>query len=121
MERWSSTSRFYSALRTGARDSDGRARTPRTGVLGPSPEPAAGGECRRMLLIALRDLQWRRRRFIIAVLATSLRFALTLLLSGPATGLRGEASRAVRSFDAGAWFVPEGTSGPFTASSLLPE
>ena len=74
-----------------------------------------------VLLIALRDLQWRRRRFLIAVLATSLVFALTLLLSGAGNGLRNEASRTVRAFDADAWFVAEGASGPFTTSSLLPE
>ena len=74
-----------------------------------------------MLLIALRDLQWRRRRFLIAVLATSLVFALTLLLSGAGNGLRNEASRTVQAFDADAWFVAEGASGPFTTSSLLPE
>jgi putative ABC transport system permease protein len=74
-----------------------------------------------MLLLALRDLQWRRRRFIIAVLATSLVFALTLLLAGAGNGLRQEASRTVGSFDADAWFVPAGTSGPFTASSMLQE
>ena len=73
-----------------------------------------------MLLIALRDLQWRRRRFIIAVLATSLVFALTLLLAGAGTGLRNEASRVVDGFAADAWLVPDGTSGPFTASNVLP-
>lgn len=73
-----------------------------------------------MWMIALRDLQWRRRRFLIAVLATSLVFALTLLLSGAGNGLRQEASRIVDSFEADAWFVPEGASGPFTAASALP-
>ena len=56
---------------------------------------------------------------LIAVLATSLVFALTLLLSGAGNGLRNEASRTVDSFGADAWLVPEGTSGPFTASSVL--
>jgi len=72
-----------------------------------------------VLLIALRDLQWRRRRFIIAVLATALVFALTLLLSGAGNGLRGEARRATNGFGADAWLVPKGTSGPFTASSVM--
>jgi hypothetical protein len=31
-----------------------------------------------MWRVALRDLQWRRRRFVIAVLATSLVFGMTL-------------------------------------------
>lgn len=73
-----------------------------------------------MWLLALRDLQWRRRRFLIAVLATSLVFALTLLLSGAGTGVRAEAASIVELFGADAWYVAEGTSGPFTASSTLP-
>ena len=33
-------------------------------------------------LAGFRDLQWRRRRFVIAVLGSSLVFALTLMLAG---------------------------------------
>jgi putative ABC transport system permease protein len=73
-----------------------------------------------MWLIALRDLQWRRRRFVIAVLATALVFALTLLLAGAGRGLRAEAARVVDRFGADAWLVGAGTSGPFTASSVIP-
>lgn len=73
-----------------------------------------------MWLIALRDLQWRRRRFAIAVVATALVFALTLLLAGAGRGMRAEASRIVEEFRADAWVVPAGTSGPFTASSVMP-
>ena len=35
-----------------------------------------------MLLAALRDMQWRRRRFVIAILSTSIIFAMTLVLTG---------------------------------------
>ncbi len=73
-----------------------------------------------MWMIAVRDLQWRRRRFVIAVLATSLVFALTLLLAGAGSGLRAEAETIVDVVGADAWFVADGTSGPFTASSVLP-
>ena len=31
-----------------------------------------------MLIAALRDLQWRRRRFIIAIIGTGVVFAMTL-------------------------------------------
>ncbi len=72
-----------------------------------------------MWLIALRDLQWRRRRFVIAVLATALVFALTLVLAGAGRGLRAEASRIVGGFGVDAWIVPAGTSGPFTASTVM--
>ena len=56
-----------------------------------------------MWRIALRDLQWRRRRFVIAVLATSLVFGMTLLMAG-----------------ADAWLVAGGASGPFTTSTPIP-
>ena len=39
-----------------------------------------------MLMAALRDLQWRRRRFIIAILGTAVVFAMTLVLTGLAKG-----------------------------------
>jgi putative ABC transport system permease protein len=71
-------------------------------------------------LLGLRDLQWRWRRFLIAVLATSIVFALTLLLAGASSGLRNEGRRIVSSFGADAWLVAEGTSGPFTASTVIP-
>ena len=44
-----------------------------------------------MLLAALRDMQWRKRRFVIAVLSTAIIFAMTLVLTGLANGFRAEA------------------------------
>lgn len=35
-----------------------------------------------MLIAALRDLQWRRRRFVIAIVGTAMVFAMTLVLTG---------------------------------------
>ncbi len=45
-----------------------------------------------MLITALRDMQWRLRRFIIAAVGTGMVFALTLILTGlmPVSG-RGPA------------------------------
>lgn len=74
-----------------------------------------------MWLLSLRDLQWRRRRFIIAVVATSLIFALTLLMTGASGGLDNEVTRIVRSFGADRWLVADGATGPFTATRPLPE
>ena len=34
-----------------------------------------------MLTAALRDLQWRKRRFVIAIVGTGLVFAMTLVLT----------------------------------------
>src|SRR5258707_1051991 len=69
-----------------------------------------------MWLIAFRDLQWRRRRFLIAIAATSLVFAMTLLLTGVSTSLHDQDRRIVTAFGADSWLVEAGASGPFTAS-----
>jgi putative ABC transport system permease protein len=69
---------------------------------------------------ALRDLQWRRRRVVIAVLGGSLVFALALLLTGLSHGFRAEATRTIDSLGADAWAVREGASGPFLGQSPFP-
>jgi len=71
-------------------------------------------------LISLRDLQWRRRRFIIAVLATGLVFGITLLLSGMNSGFGDEVNRTIAAFHADSWVVPRGAPGPFTTSAAFP-
>jgi putative ABC transport system permease protein len=73
-----------------------------------------------MWTVALRDLQMRRRRFLIGVLATALVFSITLLLAGSSAALRNETSRTVRSFGVDAWIVPGGVAGPFTSSRTMP-
>lgn len=73
-----------------------------------------------MWLISLRDLGWRRRRFIIAVVSAALAFALTLLLEGTLAHMRSEGPRVVNLFGADGWVVADGASGPFTTTRLLP-
>jgi putative ABC transport system permease protein len=70
-------------------------------------------------LVGVRDLQYRRRRFVIAVLATSVVFAMTLIMAGLSKGLDEEIERVVASFDADSWVVARGTSGPFTATKFV--
>lgn len=55
-----------------------------------------------MLLLGLRELQWSRRRFAVAVLATALVFALGLLMSGVSASFDNEIDRTVGSFGADA-------------------
>jgi putative ABC transport system permease protein len=69
---------------------------------------------------ALRDLQWRRRRFVIAVLATSLVFGMTLLMTGANASLHNEGRRIVAALGADAWLVANGAPGPFTTSTPIP-
>jgi putative ABC transport system permease protein len=70
-----------------------------------------------MWRVALRDLQWRRRRFVIAVLATSLVFGMTLLMTGFSGSLHNEGPRIVAAVGADAWLVAGGAPGPFTTST----
>lgn len=72
-----------------------------------------------MLAITLHDLRYRSRQFLIAVLGAGLVFAMALLLTGLAAGFRSEVHRTVTAVGADAWFVPPGSSGPFTAFGAL--
>ena len=56
---------------------------------------------------------------LIAVLATSVVFAMTLLMAGMSKGLDDEIDRLVGSFKAETWAVARGASGPFTTTKFL--
>jgi len=73
-----------------------------------------------VLFVSLRDLQWRRRRFLIGVLAAGLVFALTLLMSGVSASFGNEIKHTVAAFHVDEWIVPAGVSGPFTSTRLFP-
>jgi putative ABC transport system permease protein len=73
-----------------------------------------------MLTAALRDLQWRRRRFAIAVVGTGLVFAMTLVLTGLANGFRVEAQRSVDALGLDAFMIKAGAAGPFLGSAPIP-
>src|ERR1700742_2366315 len=70
-----------------------------------------------MLIAALRDMQWRKRRFVIAILSTSLIFAMTLALTGLANGFRVEANKPVDALGVDLFLVKAGASGPFVGAT----
>ena len=70
---------------------------------------------------SVRDLQFRRRRFVIAIIATALCFGLTLALDGLVNHVIAESSRIVGLFHADEWLVSSGGSGPFTTTRLAPQ
>ena len=73
-----------------------------------------------MLFVSLRDLQWRRRRFLIGVLAAGLVFALTLLMSGVSASFGTEIKHTVAAFNVDSWIVPSDVSGPFSSPRVFP-
>ena len=73
-----------------------------------------------MLLAALRDLQWRRKRFAIAVIGTALVFAMSLLMSGLSTAFGVEIARSLQQAGADRWIAPLGATGPFSAGITIP-
>lgn len=74
-----------------------------------------------LLFTALRDIQWRRRRFIIAAVGTGMVFAMTLILTGLTLGFRVEAQRVVDSIGVDTYLIKTGAVGPFMGSSRFPE
>ena len=74
-----------------------------------------------MWLIALRDLQHRRRQVAVAVLGTSLVFAMALVMAGLSGGFRAEARNTVMSIGGDGLVVKSGTGGPFTTFAGIPD
>jgi putative ABC transport system permease protein len=70
-----------------------------------------------MLFAALRDMQWRMRRLVIAVVSAGLVFAMTLVLTGLANGFQVEAQRTVDSMGVDAFVVKAGAAGPFLGAT----
>jgi putative ABC transport system permease protein len=70
-----------------------------------------------MLFAALRDMQWRSRRLVIAVVSTGLVFAMTLVLTGLANGFHVEAQRTVDSLGVDTFVVKAGAAGPFLGAT----
>jgi putative ABC transport system permease protein len=71
-------------------------------------------------LAGIRDLQWRRRRFVIAVLGASLVMGLTLLLTGYQATFDLEINHTANVIGADGYLVPEGRSGPFLGGAPFP-
>ena len=74
-----------------------------------------------MIKIALRDLQWRSRRVVIAVLGAALVLALALVMSGLSAGFDNESQRTVSLARATGWVIDAGGTGPFLQPSPLSE
>src|SRR6187401_603805 len=83
------------------------------------PPRRQGVRSAAMIRISLRDLQWRRRRFVIVVLVAPLAFGLALGRTGVTNQLSNEGTNTVALFGADEWVVANGVKGPFTTSQLI--
>jgi putative ABC transport system permease protein len=69
---------------------------------------------------ALRDLQWRRKRFVIAIVGVGLVFAMGLVITGLAASFSLEVDNTLSAIGAKAWAVEANASGPFTSFRPVP-
>jgi putative ABC transport system permease protein len=60
-----------------------------------------------VLVTTVRDLQFRWRRFLVAVLVTALVFGIALVFDGVKRAIDAEPARLVALFDADVWVVGE--------------
>ncbi len=74
-----------------------------------------------MIHAALRHLQSRRRRFLVAAVGAGLVLALSLVMTGITASFSNEAVRTVALAQADHWLVPIGAAGPFTTTRLINE
>jgi putative ABC transport system permease protein len=73
-----------------------------------------------MLAITFRDLIYRFRQFLIAVVGAGVVFGMALLLTGMSNSFRVEVTNTVDGVGADAWVLPDGSTGPFTSFGALP-
>jgi putative ABC transport system permease protein len=64
--------------------------------------------------ITLRNMQFRARQFLIAIVGTALVFAMALLVTGLKEAFKTEADTAITAIGGTGWVVPVGSEGPFT-------
>jgi putative ABC transport system permease protein len=69
---------------------------------------------------SIRDMQWRRRRFMIGIAGAAVVFAMALLLSGLSAGFRAEPRRTFEGVGGDGWVMEKGATGPVTSVSPLP-
>jgi putative ABC transport system permease protein len=72
-----------------------------------------------MLKSWLRDLQWRKRRFLVATIGAGLLFGVTLSTTGISSGFDVEVTRTVRQLRVDHWIVGRGAVGPFLGSAPM--
>ncbi|MEM9516668.1 MAG: ABC transporter permease [Actinomycetota bacterium] len=73
-----------------------------------------------MLLLTLRDLAHRWLRFVVVSVLGALVFALLFVMTGLVEQFNLEPADTVDAIGGDAWILPDGLSGPFTATATMP-
>ncbi len=72
-----------------------------------------------MWILTLLDIKYRAIRFAVVTVGTALVFTLLFLMTGLIEQFNQEPFLMVERISESDWAVPEGTSGPFTSSSVI--
>lgn len=73
-----------------------------------------------MILLTFRDLAYRRVRFVVVTVLGAVVFALLFVMTGLVEQFNQEPYLAAEAMGASVWVLPDGVSGPFTATPSLP-
>lgn len=73
------------------------------------------------LWLAVADLRFRLRRFVVAMVAAAVVLALLLLMTGVVNELDREPSVTASTIGATTWLLPEGVKSPFTSNATFDE
>jgi putative ABC transport system permease protein len=71
------------------------------------------------LNITLRNMQFRWRQLLIAIVGAALVFAMALLVTGLKQAFKTQADRALDSIGGDAWVLPAGAARPFTGFTSM--
>lgn len=71
--------------------------------------------------LAVRDIRCHRGRFVQTCLGLGLLLAVVMSMGGIYRGLVADALAILEAIGADVWVVQQGTSGPFAATSRMPE
>ena len=72
-----------------------------------------------MWLLTVLDIKYRAVRFAVVTIGTALVFTLLFLMTGLIEQFNREPFLMVERVSQASWAVPDGTSGPFTSSSII--
>ena len=73
-----------------------------------------------MILLTLRDLVFRKTRFVVVTVLGAVVFALLFVMTGLVNQFNLEPAETIEQFGADQWVLPEGVSAPFTSVSVMP-